>query len=107
MSGEKTEITGVSATVQGRCVVIYDDMIRTGGSLMQAAKAYREAGARSVYAVATHGVFPGDSWARIKNSGLLDGIGCTDTHPNVLALPKKEIRIESVAKLLTHYLASA
>jgi ribose-phosphate pyrophosphokinase len=107
LSGEKTEITGVSATVQGRCVVIYDDMIRTGGSLMQAAKAYREAGARSVYAVATHGVFPGDSWARIKNSGLLDGIGCTDTHPNVLALPKKEIRIESVAKLLTHYLASA
>lgn len=107
LSGDRTEITGVSATVKGSCVVIYDDMIRTGGSLLQAARAYRHAGARAVFAVATHGVFPGESWTRIHDSGLLDAVGCTDTHPRVLSLPRQAIHVESVAGLLTDYLVNA
>jgi ribose-phosphate pyrophosphokinase len=51
----------VSAQVEGKRVVIYDDMIRTGGSLISAAQAYRDAGAASIDAIATHGVLPGDS----------------------------------------------
>jgi ribose-phosphate pyrophosphokinase len=103
-SGSDTEITGVSAAVKGRRVVIYDDMIRTGGSLLQAARAYRAAGALQVFAVTTHGVFPGDAFQRIVSSGLLDGLACTDTHPNVLGLPRQQIRVLSVARLLTDYL---
>ena len=60
-SGSETEITGVSANVAGQRVVIYDDMIRTGGSLLNAAQVYRDAGAVAIDAIATHGVFPGDS----------------------------------------------
>ena len=45
LSGETTEVTAVSTTLQAETVVIYDDMIRTGSSLLNAARAYREAGA--------------------------------------------------------------
>lgn len=104
LDGSRTEITGVSATVRHQRVVIYDDMIRTGGSLLQAAKAYRQAGAKQVFAVATHGIFPGNSLEKIMNSGLLDGLACTDTHPNSLELPRDQVRVESLAPLLTEYL---
>ena len=104
LDGERTEITGVSATVKNQRVVIYDDMIRTGSSLLQAAQAYRDAGAKQVFAVATHGIFPGDAFTRITASGRLDGLACTDTHPNVLRLPRKRIHVESVAGMLTDYL---
>ena len=107
LSGDETEITGVSATVEGQKVVIYDDMIRTGGSLMQAARAYREAGAREVYAVATHGVFPGDSAARICDSGLFAGIACSDTHPSVAALPEGMVKRVSVAGMLAEQVKGA
>src|SRR5436190_22663145 len=53
-----TEVTAVSTQLAGETVVIYDDMIRTGGSLMGAARAYRDAGAGRIAAIATHGVFP-------------------------------------------------
>ncbi|MBI3271750.1 MAG: ribose-phosphate pyrophosphokinase, partial [Planctomycetes bacterium] len=55
---ESTEVTAVSAQVAGKPVVVYDDMIRTGGSLLSAARAYLDAGAREISAVATHGLFP-------------------------------------------------
>src|SRR5262249_52487538 len=58
LSGSQTGISAVVGDVAGRDVVIFDDMIRTGGSLIQAAEAYRAAGARTVHAVATHLVLP-------------------------------------------------
>ena len=57
----------MSAQVAGKRVVIYDDMIRTGGSLLDAAQAYRDAGAVAIDAIATHGLFPGDSLAKIRS----------------------------------------
>lgn len=85
-SGESTQVTGVSARVAGKRVVIYDDMIRTGGSLLEAAAAYRDAGAVAIDAVATHGLFPGDSLAKLEASGLLGSVVVTDSHPRAMAL---------------------
>ncbi|HET9993393.1 MAG TPA: ribose-phosphate diphosphokinase, partial [Kofleriaceae bacterium] len=76
---EATEVTGVSAQVAGKRVVIYDDMIRTGGSLINAAQAYRDAGAVAIDAVATHGLFPHDSLARIQSTGLFGQVVTTDS----------------------------
>jgi len=42
----------VSAQVQGQHVIIYDDMIRTGSSLLNAAEAYRKSGAKKISVVA-------------------------------------------------------
>ncbi len=95
-----TEVSALSAQVQGKVVVIYDDMIRTGGSLTQAARAYKQAGATSLAAVTTHGVFPGDALERLQVSGLFAQIVCTDSHPHALELQGDFLHVESVAPLL-------
>lgn len=106
LDGDSTEVTGVSAQVAGKRVVIYDDMIRTGGSLCNAARAYREAGAASIDAIATHGVFPGDSAAKIAATGLFGSIVVTDSHPRAVAHRGAQLQVESVAGLLVEHLRS-
>jgi ribose-phosphate pyrophosphokinase len=81
LSGSQTRINAVVGDVAGKNVVIYDDMIRTGGSLVQAAEAYLAAGAVSVHAAATHLVLPGATVARLEAAPLALVIG-SDTHPN-------------------------
>lgn len=104
LDGKRTEITGISAQVKDKIVVIYDDMIRTGGSLMQAASAYRQAGAAAVYAIATHGVFPDDSLQKIRDSKILEGLVCTDSHPRAITLANDFLKIETIASLITERL---
>ncbi len=106
IDGEETEVTGVSAQVAGKRVVIYDDMIRTGGSLIKAAQAYRDAGAIAIDAIATHGLFPGDSLARIEKSGLFGRIVTTDSHPRAVALAGKFLHVDSTAQLLVEHLTA-
>jgi ribose-phosphate pyrophosphokinase len=101
---EETEATAVSTKFSGETVVIYDDMIRTGSSLMSAARAYRDAGAGRLVAIATHGVFPGDAFEKIQSSGLFDAIACTDSHPRALALQGRGLIVRSVAELFSRYL---
>ncbi|MBI3929853.1 MAG: ribose-phosphate diphosphokinase [Armatimonadetes bacterium] len=100
----QVEVTAVEAHVEGRRVVIYDDMIRTGTSLLRAGRAYKDAGAASLAAVATHGVLPGDSLERLRNSGLFDAVVCTDTHPRTSQLDDGFLQVRSVAELIGIYL---
>jgi ribose-phosphate pyrophosphokinase len=90
----------VSAQVQGRDVVIYDDMIRTGGSLLNAARAYQDAGARRLFVITTHGLFPGDALPRLEASGLFSAIVATDSHPRARLLAGPSLQIEPIAPLL-------
>ena len=105
VSGSKTEVTAVNARVEGRCVVIYDDMIRTGSSLIGAAKAYKSAGATKLVAVATHGVFPGDALGTIHASGLFAAVATTNTHPRAVELAGPKLRVASIAKVLANAIA--
>jgi len=108
LSDTQTEITALAADVEDRPVVIYDDMIRTGGSLISAAHAYREAGASEVYAVCTHGVFAQESLERIQDSGALEGIACTNTRPHVQELADGDfLRVYSVADLIGQFLSES
>lgn len=104
LDGEKTEVTGVSAEVAGKRVVIYDDMIRTGGSLVNAARAYREAGAVAIDAIATHGILPGDSLERLRGSGLFGKVVVTDSHPRAVELASDFLEVDPVAPLLVAHL---
>jgi ribose-phosphate pyrophosphokinase len=97
LSAASTEVTAVSATLSGETVVIYDDMIRTGGSLLNAARAYREAGAGKLFALATHAVLPEGAFERILASGLFEAVGVTNSHPN--ALRHEGLVVRSVAEL--------
>ncbi|MFT5353725.1 MAG: ribose-phosphate pyrophosphokinase [Polyangiales bacterium] len=103
MSGDQTEVTALAADVEGKNVVIYDDMIRTGGSLIGAARAFRDAGAAKISAVCTHAVLPGDALGRIESSGLFDALACTDSHARVREIDNDFLRVAPLAPLLwTH-----
>ena len=66
--------------VQGKNVVIVDDMIDTAGTLAKAANVLKEMGANSVRACATHPVFSGPAYERIADSALEEVI-VSDTIP--------------------------
>jgi ribose-phosphate pyrophosphokinase len=93
-------VTGINADVSGKTVVIYDDMIRTGSSLLQAAKAYRDAGATDVHAVASHLVLPGDALDKLLAAGLVDSVNGTDSHPASGDVKTRGGVVTSVAPLL-------
>jgi ribose-phosphate pyrophosphokinase len=98
-------VTGVNADVKGKEVVLYDDMIRTGSSLIQAAKAYLGAGATKVHAIASHLVLPGDALAKLNASGAFASIMGTDSHPGSQQLPKEDV--VSIAPRLVECLEAA
>ena len=100
LSGSKTKVSAVVGDVAGKNVVLFDDMIRTGGSLIQAAECYMKAGAKSVQAVATHLVIPENTVARLEASPLARIIG-TDTHPSHrLVENRPRFQIISVADIV-------
>jgi ribose-phosphate pyrophosphokinase len=74
------EIGHVIGDVSGKTAVIVDDIIGTGGTLTASAQTVLDEGARSVYAVATHGLFSGNAFETLTASPLA-GIVVTDTVP--------------------------
>lgn len=105
--GEATEVEGIGGDVANRHVVIYDDMIRSGGSLVGAARTYQLAGARSIAAVATHGVLPEGAVKRLRESRLLACVAVTDTHPCAMPQRSSFLRVYSVTGLIREILESS
>uniref|UniRef100_A0A915JKJ7 ribose-phosphate diphosphokinase n=1 Tax=Romanomermis culicivorax TaxID=13658 RepID=A0A915JKJ7_ROMCU len=66
--------------VTGKNVILIDDMIDTAGTLCKAADILIEKGAKTVRAMATHGVLSGKAYENIENSQLLEVI-VTDSIP--------------------------
>lgn len=106
ISGDETAITAISADVKDKTVIIYDDMIRTGGSLIHAAESYHEAGAANICVITTHGIFAGNGFEKIKQSGLIKKVICTDTHPNALTINDDMLQVKSVDQLIISYFNS-
>lgn len=104
---DETRVMAVSTRFDGETVVIYDDMIRTGSSLMNAARAYRDAGAGRIVAIATHAIFPADALDRILASGLFSHVAATDTHPNARRLAERGLIVRSVASLFVPFVRSS
>jgi ribose-phosphate pyrophosphokinase len=70
----------LAGDVRGKVVVIVDDLISTGGTLVRAAKACRAAGATKVFAAAAHGLFI-DGATELFATAAIDGITVTNTVP--------------------------
>lgn len=66
--------------VENRNVILLDDMIDTAGTLAKASELIMERGAKSVRAIASHAIFSGDAYDRIKNSPLTE-VAVTDSIP--------------------------
>lgn len=100
LSGSETLITGVNADVKDKSVIIYDDMIRTGGSLISAAKAYQTAGAKEIIAITSHGLFTNNAMKRIEDCGLFSKVISSNTHPNSLLQNSKLLHVKSVVSVI-------
>ena len=83
--------------VEGKNVVLLDDIIDTGNTLLKAANLILEHGAKSVRAIITHPVLSGNAIDRIEKSDLIELI-VSDTIP--LSRPSNKIKVISSAKLL-------
>lgn len=103
--------------VRGREVIIYDDMIASGSTLMRATRAAREAGAKRVLAVATHAVFTPDAMQLFSPQGP-DEVWVTDSvalEEPFTRVPENKLRVcsvaglfaDSIAKLAPRYVSSA
>ncbi len=93
------EINYVIGEVAGKTAVIVDDIIDTAGTLKAAAEAVHDAGARRVYAAATHGIFSGNAWQNLADARL-EQVVVTDTIPLAPGAPDT-VRVLSCADLLT------
>ena len=82
--------------VEGKNIVIVDDMIDTAGTLIKAAELLMEKGAKSVRACATHGILSGPAIERIHNSSLCEVI-ITDTVPHPELEGDSKIHIVSMS----------
>jgi ribose-phosphate pyrophosphokinase len=94
----KAVVMNVVGEVEDLDAIIFDDMVDTGKTLILAARALLKHGARSVMAVATHGVFSGDAVQKIQKSPL-DEMIITDTLPLPRRKLVRKIRVLPVASL--------
>ena len=82
--------------MEGKDVVLVDDMVDTAGTISKAATLLKEKGANSVRAFATHGVLSGNAYKNIEESALEELI-ITDTIPQKQESSK--IKVLTVAEL--------
>lgn len=92
----KVESMRLIGEVEGKDVVLVDDLVDTAGTICKAAALLKEKGARSVRAVCTHPVLSGAAYETIDSS-VLDEIAVTDTIP--LKKKSKKIKVLSVSDL--------
>ncbi len=78
---EKTEVLQVIGDVSDKDVVICDDMTRSAGSLVQAAKAYLQKGAKRIYAVLSHLALDTESVIDLLENSPIRKIIATNSHP--------------------------
>jgi ribose-phosphate pyrophosphokinase len=85
LSGAEVRMEPVTADVEGRTVVIVDDIISTGGTIATAAGMLYAEGAAEVHAACVHGVFAGGAYSHLKSAGIRkiaasDTIECGPSH---------------------------
>jgi ribose-phosphate pyrophosphokinase len=97
---QKVKAMHIVGEVEGKAAIILDDMVDTGGTLTEAAKALAENGALSINACCTHAVLSGNAITRIEQSAI-ENLIVTDSIP---LQPEtkgcKKIKVLTVANLL-------
>ena len=103
----ESEVMNIIGEVEGRDVIILDDMVDTAGTLTKAADVLKAKGATSVMACATHGVLSGPAFDRIQKSSL-DELVVTDTiphtkeHDKITVLTASEITAKAIGRIYTN-----
>ncbi len=100
VSGSEVEAAELIGSVEGRNILMCDDIIATAGTVCSAARLVKERGAKSVSVSATHGVFAGQAAERLLDAPI-DEIVVTDTIPlNGVAKKLNNVKVLSSAAML-------
>ncbi len=96
----KSQVMNVIGNVNNKICIIVDDIIDSGGTIVNAAQALLDRGAKEVHIYITHGVLSGDAVEKIKRSNIKNLV-ITDTIDNSDKLKKaKNIEVLSICNLL-------
>ncbi|KNF07803.1 ribose-phosphate pyrophosphokinase Prs [Gottschalkia purinilytica] len=93
-----SEVMNVIGDIEGKDVIIVDDIIDTAGSMTKAAKVLQDFGAKKVYACCTHAVLSGPAIERIQDS-VIEKLVVTDTIPLTKEKQIDQIEVVSVAPI--------
>ncbi|MCK9603120.1 MAG: ribose-phosphate pyrophosphokinase [Candidatus Omnitrophica bacterium] len=99
-SPEKTEAMHILGDVENKNAIIVDDLLATGGSLIEAVEALKKAKAKTIYAAITHGVLSGPAIERLDKCKDLKELVITDSIPLEDHKKHSRIKVLSVADLL-------
>ena len=96
----QSQVMNVIGEVKDKTCVIVDDIIDSGGTIVNAAKALKDRGAKEVYVYITHGVLTGEAVKKIKNS-VIKKLVITDTIDNKdKTKSAKNIEVLSISALM-------
>ena len=96
----QSQVMNVIGDVKDKTCIIVDDIIDSGGTIVNAAKALKARGAKEVYVYITHGVLSGDAVKKIKNS-VIKNLVITDTIDNSSKIKNvKNIEVLPISALM-------
>jgi ribose-phosphate pyrophosphokinase len=101
----ESEVMNVIGEVKGKCCILIDDIVDSGGTLVNAANALLNEGATEVNAYITHGVLTGGAVAKITNSKLKTLVISDSIQPTEAVKAARNIRVLSIAPLLAEAIA--
>ena len=101
----ESEVMNVIGEVAGQTCILIDDIVDSGGTLVNAADALLEKGAREVYAYLTHGVLSGGAVSPVTSSRLKELVITDSIQPSEAVRDAHNIRILSIAPLFGEAIA--
>jgi len=96
----ESEVANVIGEVDGGICILVDDIVDSGGTLVNAADALLEKGATAVYGYITHGVLSGGAVARVGKSNLKELVITDSIQPTQAVAESKNIRVLPIATLI-------
>lgn len=107
VSPEKAESMHILGEVEGKDALITDDLVATGGSLIEAVQTLKKHKAKSIYAAITHGVLSGPAIERIDACTDLEALFITDSiplsddrkHPRISVISVAELMAEAIKRI--------
>jgi ribose-phosphate pyrophosphokinase len=101
----ESEVMNVIGDVNGKSCILIDDIVDSGGTLINAANALLQAGAREVMAYITHGVLSGGAVSRIQNSSLKSLVLTDSIEPTEAVRTASNVGILPIAPLIGEAIA--
>lgn len=103
---KERDLSGVKSVLYGnvnKTVVVIDDILDTGGTLLACCEILKCAGVKNIYIFVTHGLFTGNDWKHLFDFNV-KRIYCTDSVPSATSVKSMVIKVLSIKPILHEYI---